>query len=61
MGLNDLLMGRKLNLGKNTKIYCDDKEVLVADTVENIIVLNINSWAGGVSNLWNCTETLKTD
>lgn len=28
----------------------------VPDQVENIIVLNINSWSGGVTNLWNPAE-----
>jgi hypothetical protein len=52
MGLNDLLAGRKFGLGKMITLICDGNKIEVPEKVENLVVLNINSWAGGVSNLW---------
>ncbi|CAD8054031.1 unnamed protein product [Paramecium sonneborni] len=52
MGLNDLIKNEKSGLGKRIKVTCDDVIVDIPDQVENVIILNINSWSGGVTGLW---------
>lgn len=37
----------------------DDIEIKIPSDIENIIVLNINSWSGGVTGLWKSNETHK--
>jgi len=61
MGLNDLIAGRRLGLGRMIKLICDGTEVEVPEKVENLVVLNINSWAGGVSNLWHANDAEHND
>lgn len=53
MGLNDLIKNEKSGLGKRIKVICDEVAVDIPDQVENVIILNINSWSGGVTGLWD--------
>ena len=59
MGINDLLSGRKLGLGKMIKLVVDGRNVEVPEKVENLVVLNITSWAGGVSDMWKPGDQFK--
>ena len=48
------------NFLKTAKLICDGRTVELPD-VENIIFLNINSWAGGAKDLWFSEEQLSAN
>lgn len=60
MGLNDLIKNEKSGLGKRIKLIVDDILINVPSEVENVIILNINSWSGGVTGLWKSNDKFKT-
>jgi hypothetical protein len=45
-------VGKKLNLSKDVNLYCDGQLVNIPNNLENILVLNINYWAGGAHDIW---------
>jgi diacylglycerol kinase (ATP) len=51
IGIRTFLFGRNKDLSKTTKIVCDGKNVVIPSGVKGILVVNINSYAGG-TNLW---------
>lgn len=51
IGIRTFLFGRNKDLSKTTRIVCDGKPVVIPVGVKGILVLNINSYAGG-TNLW---------
>jgi len=51
IGIRTFLFGRNKDLSKTTKITCDGKNVVIPSGVKGILVVNINSYAGG-TNLW---------
>ena len=51
-GLFQIAFGIKRDLSQNAKLICDDKEIAIPPGIRGLVVLNINSYAGGVT-LWN--------
>lgn len=51
IGLRTFLFGRNKDLSKCTRLVCDGEPVVIPAGIRGIIVLNINSYAGG-SRLW---------
>ncbi|KAM3136141.1 hypothetical protein pb186bvf_011763 [Paramecium bursaria] len=58
IGFLDLFKKRE-GLGKRIKLICDGKQVEVPSEVENLIVLNISSWGGGIRELWKEKDQFK--
>lgn len=46
-----MLKGKRTNIAKIASLTCDGMVVNIPEC-ENLIILNIDSWAGGVPNLW---------
>lgn len=51
MGVGDLLTSSRPPLCKLIELKVDGKIVNITD-IENVILLNIFHWGGGVTNLW---------
>lgn len=51
-GLFQIVFGIQRDLSKSTTLYCDGQKVYLPPGVRGLVVLNINSYAGGVK-LWN--------
>jgi hypothetical protein len=51
-GLFQIVFGIQRDLSKSTTLYCDGQKVQLPPGVRGLVVLNINSYAGGVK-LWN--------
>ncbi len=62
----DFLLGKRQVLSKILTLTCDGIKIKIPE-IENIIILNINYWGGGVYNLWGnnvhnyFTETVNSD
>lgn len=58
-GLYQIVLGKhKRDLSKTMKLQCDGEDVSVPPGVRGIIVLNINSYAGG-TKLWRADESMQ--
>ncbi len=57
IGAADMLMGKNFNLDKLCILKVDDKVVEIPNNIQNLVFLNITSWAGGATNLWNINDT----
>lgn len=51
-GLFQIMFGIRRDLSRSTTLYCDGQKVKLPSGVRGLVVLNINSYAGGVK-LWN--------
>ena len=58
MGAMDLFQTAKTPLHKLINLKVDGKEVSL-DDIENLIILNIMHWGGGVTDLWKENEEFK--
>lgn len=56
MGAVDLFTASKIPLNKLIEVKVDGKLINI-DDIENVILLNIFHWGGGVTNLWQPNET----
>ncbi len=56
MGVGDLFTSSRVPLCKLIEIKVDGKEINIED-IENVILLNIFHWGGGVTNLWHSNES----
>ncbi len=54
MGAADLFTASKIPLCKLIEVKVNGKIVNIED-IENVILLNIFHWGGGVTNLWEAT------
>ena len=51
-GLFQIVFGLRRDLSKSTTLYCDGTQISLPQGVRGLVVLNINSYAGGVK-LWH--------
>ena len=51
-GIFQIVFGIRRDLSKSTTLYCDGKQIELPQGVRGLVVLNINSYAGGVK-LWH--------
>lgn len=52
IGAADMFSGRKIDLSKMCEIIVDGKKVDIPNSIQNLVFLNITSWAGGATDLW---------
>jgi len=55
LGIRTFLFGRNKDLSKTTKIICDGKSVALPNGIKGILIVNINSYAGG-TKLWTMSK-----
>ncbi|KAL4463047.1 hypothetical protein ABPG72_009190 [Tetrahymena utriculariae] len=52
IGAADIILGRKVDFSQLCEILVDGKKVDIPEGIQNLVFLNITSWAGGATNLW---------
>jgi diacylglycerol kinase (ATP) len=59
LGTIDLIGGYHERIGNSLTLVCDGVRIPLPADIENLIFLNISSWAGGARNLWYTEEELR--